>query len=61
MHRYDDSLPGFLAKLRAEPLVELHCPDCRARVYGKGVRHASELLAIPREGTCQGAEGGERP
>jgi hypothetical protein len=64
MQHYDDDSPEFLAKppatLRPLPLVMLPCPDCQHRVYGQGEKHARELLLIHQEGTCEGAEGGER-
>jgi len=54
--RYDDSVEDYLAKLRPPKLVSLECParGCQARVTGLNGRHAAELLAIHREGTCQG-------
>ena len=52
MH-FDDDLPAYLAELR---LVSLRCPDCPAVIIGQGGGHAAALLAIHREGTCQGGE-----
>jgi hypothetical protein len=56
--RFDDEPGEYLAKLRPPKLVPLTCPDCPHTVYGLTGQHAAELLAIHREGTCQG--GGER-
>jgi hypothetical protein len=61
VHRYEDSLPAFLARLRPGPLfISLTCPDCPHVVVGKGDVHARELLAIHQEGTCQGGKGVDR-
>jgi len=59
MH-FDDDLNQYLAKLRLPLLVQRFCPDCAAMVVGKGDSHARDLLAIHREGTCQGGEGVNR-
>jgi len=55
--QFDDDLNAYLAKLRLPLLVQLTCPDCPAVVVGKGAGHAGQLLAIHREGTCQGGKG----
>jgi hypothetical protein len=63
MHRFNDGLEAYLAKLRPRPparMVSLSCPDCGRVVHGQGEDKATELLAIHREGTCQGRKGGER-
>lgn len=56
-----DDFPGGLAMpLAKPPLVRLRCPDCwRHEVLGFSDAHVADLLAIHREGTCQG--GGNEP
>jgi len=53
---FDDDPETYLAKLRPRQMVSLSCPDCPAVIIGQGEAHARDLLAIHREGTCQGGE-----